>query len=219
MPADKAGLQPGDRIVGINGVSIHNGAGMVDLIHNSPGRPLQIKIVRDNVPIDLNITPNADQTEEKVNGKIVKKTIGHIGITPDWGWKRYTPAESIRRGTRFIYNNITMTLVTLFSRNVRDNVGGPIAIASQIHHDTKAGPRQVMLTAAFLSVSLGIINLFPIPILDGGHLVLLAVEGIRRRKLSSREVYASQMVGLSIIVVLFVLVMYNDIVRLIVHNP
>ena len=68
-----------------------------------------------------------------------------------------------------------------------------------------------MLTGAILSISLGIMNLLPIPVLDGGHLMLLAVEAIRRRRLTVREIYTAQLVGLSIIGLLFVLVMYNDI--------
>ena len=110
------------------------------------------------------------------------------------------------------------TFAGIFSKDVGENASGIIGIAGQIHKDSKEGPRQVAYHAAMLSISLGIINLFPIPLLDGGHLMLLAWEGLRRRKLSSKEVYTAQLVGISIIGVLFVLVMYNDIMRMFVHR-
>ena len=97
-------------------------------------------------------------------------------------------------------------------------MAGPIGIATTIHSASKGGFKYVLIIGASLSVSLGIMNLLPIPILDGGHLLLLAIEGIRRRKLTVREVSTAQLVGISIIGLLFLMVMYNDIVRLIPHK-
>jgi regulator of sigma E protease len=213
-PAAQAGLQPGDRIVEINGKAINDAESMVKSIHDSPGRPLHLIVLRDDQRVPYTITPYAFQYPDVENGKKVTKTIGLLGFAPGAAWKQYTPIVAIKRGTEIVRFEVTMTLQGLFSKSVRENVGGPVAIADKIHDDSKQGPRQVMFTAAMLSVSLGLVNLFPIPILDGGHLLLLAIEGIRRRKLSSREVYTAQMVGLSIIGVLFVLVMYNDILRI-----
>lgn len=219
-PADRAGLKPGDRITQIEGKPINDGQGMVDIIHASIDKPLHVTALRDGDTVQLTVTPKAGQVTELVNDKPVKKTVGLIGITPKETmlFKRYTPVEAVRRGTQIIYIQVYMTFATLFSRHAAENVGGIITIGRQIHDDSKEGARQVLLTAASLSISLGIINLFPIPILDGGHLMLLAWEGLRRRKLSSREVYAAQMVGLSVIGVLFVLVMYNDIMKLFPHS-
>lgn len=214
-PAEKAGLKAGDLIVEINGQKITDGEQMVRLIHAHPEQPIQLVVQRDNAPLNFTITPYADMMPVVENDTVVRKRVGLLGFQPRVNvlWKRYPAPIAIKHGTMIIFNGIVMTMEGLFSKDVRENVGGPIAIGAQIHQDSKKGPRQVLLTAAMLSVSLGIVNLFPIPILDGGHLMLLAVEGIRRRKLSSREVYAAQMVGLSIIGVLFVLVMYNDILR------
>ncbi len=216
-PAERAGLKAGDTIVAINGKPITDGKSMVEIIHASPGRPLQFVALRGKERLPFTVTPDRDTGPVEENGKIVTKPIGLIGIQPRQLriWARYPVLVSLQHGTRLIANIVTGTLSGLFSRHVRDNVGGPIAIARQIDTDSKEGPRQVLLTGAFLSVSLGIVNLFPIPILDGGHLVLLAIEGLRRRKLSSREVYLAQMVGLSIIGAMFVFVMFNDILRLI----
>ncbi|MDE2206314.1 MAG: site-2 protease family protein, partial [Armatimonadetes bacterium] len=94
------------------------------------------------------------------------------------------------------------------------NLGGAVSIGAEIHHDSHHGPAQVMLTAALLSISIGLLNLFPIPILDGGHLLMMLVEFIRRRKMSSTEVEAFQSIGLAIIAVLVLVVMVHDIQRL-----
>ncbi|HZT43907.1 MAG TPA: M50 family metallopeptidase [Chthonomonadaceae bacterium] len=209
--ADKAGLQPGDKIVVINGVKINDWNSMVDLIHNNPGRPIRLVILRDHKPMNVTATPDADTVQE--NGK--KVTEGRLGFYPGgMAWRRYTPVAAITHGSDMLYAEVAGTLKTVFSKHVREGVGGIITIGRIINQDSKEGPQNVLFTAGMLSISVGLINLFPIPILDGGHLLLLAIEGIRRRKLSSREVYAAQMIGISIIGVLFVLVMYNDISHL-----
>ncbi|HZO91307.1 MAG TPA: M50 family metallopeptidase [Chthonomonadaceae bacterium] len=214
--ADRAGLKAGDKIIQINGVPIRTWESMAKLIHENANHPIHLVVQRDGQTIPYTVTPEAVPVTVEENGKKVSKLEGRLSIGPNlvFNWKRYTPIAAVKRGTAITYFEITGTIQTLFSPHVRENIGGPVAIAKIIHDDSKQGFRQVMFTAAMLSVSLGLVNLFPIPILDGGHLMLLAIEGIRRRKLSSREVATWQMVGLSIICVLFVLVMYNDILRL-----
>lgn len=210
-PAYRAGLRPGDQIVAINGVKVSDWDSMVKPIHDNPGHPIRMTIQRNGASRDYTVTPEAEPIEVVENGKKVKKAEGRLGFSPGMAWKLYSPAAAVKQGTLIVYYEVTGTLRSVFSRHASENVGGIIAISGQIHRDSQEGPKNVLFTAALLSVSVGLINLFPIPILDGGHLLLLLVEGIRRRKLSSREVYAAQMVGLSIIGVLFVLVMYNDI--------
>ena len=213
--AYKAGLQPGDRIVAINGVKIHDWNGMVDIIHNNADRPMQVVVQRGRQTVQVKVTPKAETVSDTVNGHKVTKTQGRLGISPGvMAWRRYSPANAIRQGSFMLYAEVAGTLKTVFSKHVREGIGGIITIGRIIHQDSKEGPQNVLFTAGMLSISVGLINLFPIPILDGGHLLLLAIEGIRRRKLSSREVYAAQMIGISIIGVLFVLVMYNDISHL-----
>lgn len=208
-PAARAGLKAGDRIVQINDKPVVSGNAMIETIHNSIGKPLKLDIERGTEKIVLNVTPEANVVENK--------TVGLIGFSPRplIEWQRFGPVEAVVKGTQIIYVQLVMIPRILFSKQVGENVGGPIAIVNQVHKDSQEGPRQVLSTAALLSVSLCIMNLLPIPILDGGHLLLLFIEFIRRRKLSSREVYTAQMVGLSIIGVLFVLVTYNDIARII----
>jgi regulator of sigma E protease len=212
-PADKAGIKAGDRVLQIDDVKINDGNQMVNIIHNSVNKPLHLLVDRDGDTLAFTVTPYADE-EPGVNGKTIK--VGRLGFMPrpEMILKRYTPVASVKLGTRFITNYISTTLKTLFSKHVRENIGGPVAIASQIHEARKDGPVAVLLIAAMLSVSLGVINLFPIPILDGGHLLLLGIEAIRRQKLTTRETQVAQMFGLSVIGALFIFVMFNDIMRL-----
>jgi regulator of sigma E protease len=219
-PAALAGLKAGDRVVQIDEKTITDGIGMIDAIHAGLGRSLNITVLRGSTRLTKAMRPESGQVDDEVNGKIVKKTVGLIGIRPHAQllWKYYTPLAAIKRGTEMVRLQVVGTFTMLFSKDVGENAGGIIRITEQIHEDSKEGPRQVLLTAAMLSLSLGIINLFPIPILDGGHLMLLTWEGLRRRKLSTKEVYTAQLVGISIIGVLFILVMYNDIMHVFVHH-
>jgi regulator of sigma E protease len=211
--AERAGLQQGDRIVEINGQPINDWESLIKPIKANPGHEIHLVVLRNHKRVALNATPMPTPDQEDK-----KKIVGVLGFMPVISWGRYPAMQSVEHGSQMIYADVIGTLKSLFSRHVRDNVGGIITIAGVIHQESKEGMRNVMFTGAMLSISVGMLNLFPIPILDGGHLLLLSIEGIRRRRLSTREVYAAQMVGLSIICVLFVLVMYNDILRVFLHK-
>ena len=220
MAADKAGLKPGDKVVQIDDKTITDGLSMVNAIHAGLGRSLNITVLRGSTRLTKVVRPEPGTVTDIVDGKPVKKTVGLIGIVPhaEMLWKRYSAVESVAVGTDLVKQLVVGTFAGIFSKDVGDNASGIIGIAGQIHKDSKEGARTVAYHGAMLSISLGIINLFPIPILDGGHLMLLAWEGLRRRKLSTKEVYTAQLVGISIIGVLFVLVMYNDLMHLFVHR-
>jgi regulator of sigma E protease len=214
-PAARAGLRKGDRVLQINDTPIHDGEGMVGLIRSSAGKPLTFKLQRGASIVSTTVTPELTAIDEIDHGKQVKKQVGLIGVMPGTLllFRTYSPVESVRVGWDVFTRNITGMLGMIFSKNVAKNTGGIIAIGSAISEDSKAGIRSVLFRAASLSISLGIVNLFPIPVLDGGHLLLLGWEGIRRRKLTSREVVTAQLCGLSIIGVLFVLITYKDFVQ------
>lgn len=212
-PAYRAGLLAGDRIIQIEQTPITNGKDMVEVLRKNPGNPLHITVQRGAVPHTFLVTPDAKENADK--SKDAPKIIGQIGITPKYTllFRNYSPIGSVQRGMELFTLNVKMMLASIFSKDVAKNTHGIIGIAGQIHEDSKAGVRHVLLDAASLSLSLGVINLFPIPILDGGHLLLLGWEGLRRRKLTSREVMAAQLFGFSIIIVLFVLVTCKDFIE------
>ena len=213
VPAYRAGLLPGDRITQIEQTPITNGNDMVEMLQKNPGNPLHITIQRGATTHTFVVTPEAKVNKDK--RKDARKIIGQIGITPKYTllFRSYSPIASVQRGTELFTLNVKMMLSSIFSKDVAKNTHGIIGIAGQIHEDSKSGVRHVLLDAASLSLSLGVINLFPIPILDGGHLLLLGWEGLRRRKLTSREVMAAQLFGFSVIIVLFVLVTCKDFIQ------
>ena len=216
-PADRIGLQHGDRILQIDNTPITDGKQMVDVIHANGGRQITLLVERDGKRLDpLRVTPllSDEPVDVEESGKVVKKRVGQIGFMPLYPitYQRFGPMGAIRKGTEMIALQVMGTAhVLTHPKSAGDNMGGIVKIAGIIHEDSKSGPTRVAFTAAVISISLGIMNLLPIPVLDGGHLLLLAIEAVRRRRLSTREVYTAQMVGLSIIGLLFVFVMYNDI--------
>ncbi len=216
-PADRVGLKHGDRIVKINSTPITTGEQMIDMIHANGGHELVLEVKRDDTLLaPIHVTPELsdEPVEFKEDGKTVKRRVGQIGFMALFPvtYERYGPLGAIRAGTEMIKAQVVGTFTVLtHPKTAAGNMGGIVKIAGIIHEDSKSGPTRVAFTAAVISISLGIMNLLPIPVLDGGHLMLLAFEAIRRRRLSGREIYTAQMVGLSIIAVLFVFVMYNDI--------
>ena len=191
----------------VNGTPINDGEQLIELIHNSTEKtPLNLLVKRGESEIPFTVTPYVDVIEGK--------SIGRLGFVPGSTWKRYGLVDSLGKGTNMMVAQVVgITQIFKKPKEIKDNVGGPIAIAGIIHEGGRRGFNHIVLTAALLSVSLGVINLFPVPILDGGHLLLLAIEGIRRRKLSSNGIYVAQMFGVLVIGMLFVFVMYNDLSR------
>jgi regulator of sigma E protease len=206
-----AGLRIGDRIVAINGTPTPKGRLMVDKIHGSLGVPLLLTVDRSGQQFLARVTPRPMDVSE---GRGPKHIVGVIGIVPDTALTRYGPAKSIRLGTLYTLAYLRqLVLVFRDTKQVKENVGGPIAMGQMATAFQRLGIAHLVNMAASLSLGLGVINLLPIPIMDGGHLLLLGVEVLRRRKLSPREVYRAQVVGLGIIVLIVAFVMLNDISR------
>lgn len=209
-PAYTAGLRVGDQIVKFNGAPLVNWLDAVSTIQKHAGQPIDIEVLRSGATLKFTVVPEAKAIDDTA-GK-TKKVVGQIGIRPRviYTWQKFPPLEAARQGIILVTRQIVGTIRVIFSKDVGKNTGSLIAIASKIHQDSKTGFRDVLMTAGLLSLSLGIMNLFPIPVLDGGHLLLLSWEGIRRRKLTTREVLTAQLFGFSIIAVLFVMVTFKD---------
>jgi regulator of sigma E protease len=142
---------------------------------------------------------------------------GRIGIAPNFSMRRAGPVESIVSGSLRTYYSLYFLIHTLEKRQTEE-VGGPILMGQMTTAMQKLGIAHLLTMAAGLSLSLGVMNLLPIPILDGGHLLLLSLEKLRRRRLSTREMVGAQMVGLGLIAMLMIFVMYNDIARTLSGN-
>lgn len=217
-PADEAGLMKGDIVMEIEGTPLHTWQDMTEIIHNNPDQPLSFTIQRNGELIDLVITPEKKTVQY---GGLEEKTVGLIGIKPVGHnvIKRYPLFEALSLGVKRTYELTAFTLLTivkLFQRVLpADTIGGPILIVQMAGQQASKGALDFFFFMAIISINLGVLNLLPIPILDGGHLLFLGIEAVRRKPLSEQVMVFAQKIGLALILTLLVFVFYNDIVRLI----
>lgn len=210
-PAAVAGLKAGDKVLSINAKPINSGEEMIETLHDSPNKPLVISVSDAKGTVrTVNVTPDAGPDPE---GK--RAQIGLIGIRPTIipsEPKRVSLSESFEYGNRFIAFWFTK-MVQLFSspKELGANVGGPVAIFKQSNNASREGGSSIVLLLGQLSLSLGLFNLFPIPILDGGHLALMALEKIRGRKLTADQTNRVFTVGFVLMATLFVVILFKDI--------
>ncbi len=216
-PADEAGLKSGDTIVSIDGALIKTWYDMTSIIHESPGTPLEFRIKRDGQVMDMPITP--EMKTAGIPGQ--EKEVGLIGINPaDKGFtKSFGLIESISLAVKKTWEMTVLTILVIVKLVQRvlpiDSIGGPILIIQAAGHQAAKGALDFFFFMAALSVNLGVINLFPIPILDGGHLLFFGVEAARKKPLSEKFMMNAQKVGIALLLALIAFVTYNDIMRLI----
>lgn len=217
-PALEAGLAKGDRIVKINGQEVTEWSEMTEIIHGSPGSSLDFIIRRDGKEMAFTITPER-KTVTDIFGE--EKEIGLIGIKPsgEQFTKRYALPEAVSMGiNRTIEVSVltVMAIVKLIQRIIpAETLGGPILIVQMAGEQASQGALNFFMFMAIISINLGIINLLPIPVLDGGHVLFLAIEAVRKRPLSERTMAIAQRVGLAFILTVMAFALYNDIVRII----
>lgn len=217
-PALRQGLLKGDSIVAINGNPISRWDDMTTVIHNSPGKEVLLKVQRAEKTFDVAITP-----EKKVVKNIFgeNKEAGLIGITPSGksGIKKegLFGAMSIAVKRTWDISVLTvMSMVKLVQRVLpADTIGGPIMIFQMAGQQASQGAMSFFTFMAVISINLGVLNLFPIPVLDGGHLLFLGIEAVTRRPVNEKVVAISQRVGLVLLLSLMAFALYNDIGRII----
>ena len=213
MPAEKAGLRGGDEIIALNGVPIRTWPQVAQGIRNSGGRTLEFLVRRGQQQVTLHITPIQVQS---ARGDMVWQ-VGMVN-RPDIVYRRLGLIAAVEHG--FLTNvaltrQIVIVVGQLFvGRMSLKQMQGVVGIARESGRAAQSGPVDLINLMAIISLNLGILNLLPIPILDGGHLLLLAVEGTLRRDLSLTIKERFVQVGFVFLLVVFALVMYNDIVRL-----
>jgi regulator of sigma E protease len=205
--ADKAGLEIGDLITQVNGRNITTGDQIVSIIYKSTGKKLDLTVNREGKTLHIFVTPRRT--------KIANEYKGAIGIVVTPELKRVGIVESVRYGTGATISFVKTFFTVVFSREVKDAVGGPISIVMETSNSVKRGASGLLQLMAVLSMSLGVVNLLPIPVVDGGQMVLLVAEGIKGRRLSTSTLELAQKIGFSIIAIIFALVMYLDISRLV----
>lgn len=217
--AEQAGLKPGDLVIAIGGQDIHSFSDMQRIVSMRPGEPLEVTVTRGGSALTLPVTPALAE----VDSPIGKQRIGVIGVrassrAEDWTTQRFGLADSLKQGVTESWFIISQTY-DYISRVVQgrastDQLSGPIRIA-QVSGAvaSNAGLLGLINLAAVLSVSIGLMNLLPVPMLDGGHLMFYLYEALRGRPLSPRAQEIGFRLGLALVLMLMLFVTWNDLVH------
>lgn len=217
-PAARVGMKVGDRLVEVNRLKVHTWENLVALISESPGKPIRITVERDGARLDFDVTP-----ESVAQGS---KTIGRINIRPQFSdipdemrvKVRFGIAEALAEGIGNTWAMSVLTLEMLYRMLKLEvsarNISGPITIAQYAGYSAKVGFEQFVLFLGVISISLGVLNLLPIPVLDGGHLMYYIIEAVKGSPLPERVLMIGQQIGVALLVGLMVLAFYNDLTRI-----
>ncbi|NOZ64402.1 MAG: RIP metalloprotease RseP [Caldiserica bacterium] len=215
-PAQAAGLKPGDLIVKVQGRKIDSWEKMASIIRRSGNVPLSLEVMRAGKNVRITVVPAREKTKD-IWGKEVEVPV--IGITPsgDYFVKRDPPWTAFYLSARKTLDFSIIFLKAIGKLIVGQvsfkQLGGPILIAQMAGEEARQGFLPLVLFAAFISINLGVVNLIPLPVLDGGYIFLLFLEKIRRRPISKKVEMVLQQVGIALLIFLMLMVTYNDIAR------
>ncbi len=217
MPADRAGMRDNDKVIAVDGQPIYTWVQLTDIIKGSGGNLLHVTVQRGSEQAQLEIKPILGQNDA---GQTVY-IIGALRIDPVV-YRRLNTFEAVRQGT-----SATLNMVGMVVEVVKELITGKVSvrqlqsvvgIARESGKAAKRGFPDFILWLATISVNLGILNLLPIPILDGGHILLLGIEGAMRRDISLAVKERIVQVGVVFLLVIFAIVMYNDVARVLPHH-
>ncbi|MGI9452374.1 MAG: RIP metalloprotease RseP, partial [Geminicoccaceae bacterium] len=216
--AETAGLLPGDRIVAVDKESLPSFEDLQEIVSTSPEIELLFTVERGGEAIDLPITPASVEVTDPRSGEPV--TIGRIGVErdlPEPPLRRSNPVQALGDGIAETYRLTVLILSTVWQlitgNGNTDELGGPIRIAQMTGELTKDGLFPAVMFTVMLSINLGLINLFPIPVLDGGHLVMLFIELVRGKPLNERSQEIAFRFGLALVLSLMVFATWQDLMR------
>jgi regulator of sigma E protease len=216
-PAARAGLLAGDVITSVNGKAVSRWEDFAKIIAEGKLAPLQIEVRRGQAPMKFTMVPES-RTSKNLLGDTVTQPIVGVISAGETVIDHFPPGEAIVRGSAQCWNVIKLTvlsLVRLVERAIPlDTIGGPIMIVKMAGQQAAAGGVSFLAFVALLSVNLGVLNLLPVPILDGGHLAFFLVELVIGRPVSKRAREIAQQIGLVLLISLMTLAFYNDIARM-----
>jgi len=215
-PAEAAGLISGDRVLSVDGETIASWEELANTVRGSGGRQLAVSIDRDGAPQTIDVTP---RLEESLLRDPDGKGVYLMGVGPTYDHEALGVVAAVAHGARQTTGATLMVLKgfgwMITGRIPLKELGGPIAIAQVAGQQARQGAEAFVAMLAFLSINLGVLNLLPIPVLDGGHLALFAVEAVIRRPIRGRAREIAQSFGLIVLLGLMVVVFFNDVSRLI----
>lgn len=217
-PAELSGLEEGDVILQINEQKTFGWLDVLEAVKSSEGKELRVLIGRGEDERIFHVTPAIDAVKNIYGEEVDQRFMIGIMKSDDFSYDSVGPVAAMKNAVlqTWMYVQLTvMGFVKIFQRVVpASELGGPILIAQIAGQQMQAGWINLIYFMGLLSVNLGILNLLPIPVLDGGHLVFLTVEGLRRKPVAERAQIIAQQVGIGLLGSLMIFVFYNDIARL-----
>lgn len=208
-PAEQAGIYSGDKIIAINSIKMEEPKRIANIINESSGEELQITLDREGEIIDVFIIPEYDDNYNK----------GLIGITFEVSVEKTNIFSAFLKGlmtTGNIIKLIFSNTIEMITGKVPIEIAGPLGIAQMTGEAAKLGFLNLLYFTAILSIFIGLFNLLPIPILDGGHIIILAIEKLRGKPLEAEKINFMYLIGISLMIIIFVIATYKDILRVFV---
>jgi regulator of sigma E protease len=216
-PAEVAGIRAGDNVLSIDGKSVGRWSDLSEIITKSDGREVTLKLNREGVLQDIRVKPEAAKAKNVFGEDVDSWKIG-VGASKNIFIERQNPILATWSGIEQTWNITELTLISLVKMVQGvvspDTLGGPILIAQMAGAHVKKGVMNFVFFMALLSINLAVLNLFPIPVLDGGHLLFFLIELVTGKEVNIKWRERAQQVGFFILVMLMIFVFYNDIMRI-----
>lgn len=217
-PAAVAGIRANDEIIEINGLLTKSWLDVLDGVKNSGGNLISMVVIRDGEKMQLELTPEIDSVKNLYGEEVEKRYMIGIVRYDELRYVSTGPVGAMENAAMQTWGFVVLT-VTGFVKIVQQvipasELGGPILIAQIAGQQMKAGFVNYLYFMGLLSVNLGVLNLLPIPVLDGGHLMFLTIEAVRRKPMEERAQIIAQQIGIALLGTLMIFVFYNDILRL-----
>lgn len=215
-PADQGGLEKGDLIVAVDELAVNSWDDMAKIISGSGGKMLSVSVHRGDESLSLTITPKLKQSKNIFGEDLDRYMIG-IAASGDGFTRELNPFQALGESILQTYRISELTILSIVKliQGVipADTLGGPIMIAQMAGQQAKEGAANLIFLIAVISINLGILNFLPIPVLDGGHLLFFFIEAIKGKPVNIRMREIAQQAGIFVLILLMILVFYNDITR------
>ena len=204
-PADKAGLEIGDKVTAFDGRALTGWEDLASSIHRSPDHEIALTVVRADKTLDIKVTPKKDDDK------------GVIGIMPKTTYKPIGVFAAMGEGAKLCWSQTKQTVTTIASKvykRERPDLAGPVGIFQMVSRAARAGWEEFLFLIGFISVAIGFFNLLPLPLLDGGHGAFYFWEGLAGKRLTPETMEKANTVGLAFLMSLLVFATYNDVLRI-----
>ena len=217
-PAARAGMLKGDLLLSVDGTPVADGIAFIDIIRAAAGKTVQVAVRRAGQELVLPMVPLAEQAKTGKGTVTVGKISAYVAQLPDMISVPSSPLAAVGKAVARVWDTCTMTVKMIGKMITGEvslkNVTGPITIADYAGQTARMGAASYLSFIAFISISLGVMNLLPIPVLDGGHLLYYSLEVLTGRSVPERFGEIAQRLGMGLLLTLMLLAVFNDVARL-----